>query len=707
MARFDCEGMFWDDRPTPKPPKKEKQKAIPPDRFWEQPDYLPGLEEAKLFVPNLYTDHELVLAAQNKERLIYDIEVYPNYCLFAFKGLDTGKTIYFELFDTDDRWEPVALQKFKWVLNNFCLINFNGRKYDFPITAVALDEWGTGALWDATQMIIEWQLPHKEVYKKYKVKSLKLDQIDLIELTALAPGLKKCAGRLHAQKLQDLPFKPGTVLTEDQITILRRYCINDLDNTELLYRATIKQTDLRAQMGARFNVDLRSHSDAQMAEAIMSAEIKRITGRKYITKTVIEPGTVYRYQVPAFIKYTTPLMNHVLGIIRNSSFEVSMDGEGGIVLPPELAGLVIEMGNSKYKIGIGGLHSQEKCIAHVADNQYFIADTDATSYYPRLILNAGIAPENLGRDFLVVYDGIVTERVTAKQAGNIIVAECLKIVANGTFGKLGSKWSIVYSPNLMVQVTVTGQLSILMLAERFELAGIEVISVNTDGIVVKCLRSSEHVFKAIVAQWEKDTGFGTEEVRYKATYSRDINNYFAIYEEPQKGELFKTKGVFAKTNPKKNAVTEICVEAVKDFMATGKPITETIRECRDITKFTAMREVRGGAVKAYDSDYHMIYQGQGVPMLKGGIKSGTYLGKLARWYYAVGVEGDIVYALSGNKVPKTDGAKPCMDLPAEFPDDIDYAWYEAEAQKIMISIGYISGEIDEEELPELEECSII
>src|SRR5512135_2724883 len=97
MARADICGMFWDETPPPKPPKKEKPKAIPPERFWTRPDYLPGLEEARAFIPDLYRDMELWQASVNKERLVFDIEVYPNHCLFAFKGIETGKVVYLEL----------------------------------------------------------------------------------------------------------------------------------------------------------------------------------------------------------------------------------------------------------------------------------------------------------------------------------------------------------------------------------------------------------------------------------------------------------------------------------------------------------------------------------------------------------------------------------------------------------------------------------
>jgi hypothetical protein len=677
-------GFFWNDTPPPKPPKKEKPKAIPPLRFWESPDYLPGLEDARNFVPNLFTDQELLQASQAGEKLLFDIEVYPNYCLFAFKSTVSGKVIYFEADDFGPRWDLFNIPKLNWVLHNFCLVNFNGLRYDFPVTAVAVGGHASAAMWEATCMLIVEKQQGKDVYKRFKVKRLlNINQIDLIELTALGPGLKVCAGRLHAPRLQDLPFKPGTVLTENQILILRRYCINDLDNTGILYNATIKQIELREKMGIRYGLDLRSLSDAQMAEAIINSEIKRTTGQKYLKKTVIPAGTRYKYKTPAFIKFQTPLMNHILGIVQNADFEVGY-GDGSIIMPEELKGLMIEMGKAKYKIGIGGLHSQEKCIAHTADENYFIADTDATSYYPRLILNAGIAPENLGRDFLLVYDGIVVERISAKQAGNIVVAECLKIVANGTFGKLGSMWSIVYAPNLMLQVTITGQLSILMLAESFELRDIEVISVNTDGIVVRCHRSKEAEFKAIVQQWEKQTGFGTEEIRYKATYSRDINNYLAVYEEPQKGQIFKTKGAYGKTSPKKNAVNEICVEAVKEFIATGKPLRATIEECRDITKFTSMRHVSGGAVKGDPVEV-------GKP-----VSSGIYLGKLIRWYYSKGEQGEIIYAKTGNKVALTEGAKPLMDLPESFPEDVDHDWYVDSAAKILIQIGHTKVENNSE-----------
>jgi hypothetical protein len=64
-----------------------------------------------------------------------------------------------------------------------------------------------------------------------------------------------------------------------------------------------------------------------------------------------------------------------------------------------------------------------------------------------------------------------------------------------------------------------------------------------------------------------------------------------------------------------------------------------------------------------------------------------YLGKVIRWYYGTRSPGPIVYATNGNLVGGSYGAMPCMTLPDEFPDDIDYAWYVGKAEAILRDLG--------------------
>ncbi len=69
-----------------------------------------------------------------------------------------------------------------------------------------------------------------------------------------------------------------------------------------------------------------------------------------------------------------------------------------------------------------------------------------------------------------------------------------------------------------------------------------------------------------------------------------------------------------------------------------------------------------------------------------------YLGKVIRWYYAVGETGALHYRVTNdkgnrNKVPSSDGARPLMDLPDEMPSGIDYERYIREANDILKDIG--------------------
>lgn len=292
-----------------------------------------------------------------------------------------------------------------------------------------------------------------------------------------------------------------------------------------------------------------------------------------------------------------------------------------------------------------------------------------------------------------------------------------KIQINGTFGKTGSPYSILFAPEMLIQTTLTGQLSLLMLIEWHESYGIRIVSANTDGIVMKCPRDKLHISEGLVAEWEARTGLKMEETRYRAVYSRDVNNYFAVKHD---GEV-KRKGEYSKAglNEKKNPDVEICSDAVAEYLANGTPLAQTIFTCRDIRKFVTIQKVNGGGVKMWghgpdknalvrDMEPTLIANGwtkEGRKYRKGDAVTDArtayascfapqlpeYLGKVVRWYYGTRSPGPIVYASNGNTVSLSYGARPCMTLPDDFPDDIDYDWYIHKANDILKDVGFYNG----------------
>jgi hypothetical protein len=197
-----------------------------------------------------------------------------------------------------------------------------------------------------------------------------------------------------------------------------------------------------------------------------------------------------------------------------------------------------------------------------------------------------------------------------------------------------------------------------MLIEKMTLAGGAVYSANTDGVNVLFDKSIEADIFSVQFDWELTTGYELEFTEYKAVYSRDVNNYIAIKNDGVKG-----KGAFAIGGLMKNPSNNICIEAVIDYLVNDNDIVLFIENSDDITKFLTVKTVSGGAV----------FRGEEV-------------GKAIRFYHST--DGDTInYKKNGNKVPTSDGCKPLMDLPVEFPCDVDKNWYINEAVKILNLIG--------------------
>jgi len=567
----------------------------------------------------------------------------------------TGNTRACELFAD----HPLDMDTIRSIVAKFTLVSFNGNNFDMPLLSLALSGADNQTIKDASDAIILNNLRGFALERKFKFKTMtKVDHIDLIEVAPGMVSLKIYGGRLHCKKMQDLPIEPSASISVADRELLKTYCANDLQVTQALYLKLAPQIELRAQMGEAYGLELRSKSDAQIAETVIRTQVKAITG-VMPERPIIEGGTLYQYSAPSYIRFSSAPLEAVLAMVQAAQFRVIDSGK--VVEPDELKNAKVAIGAGVYRMGIGGLHSSESSTSHMADGNTLLIDRDVASYYPSIILGSSLAPVHMGEPFLRVYRDIVEQRLAAKHAGDKVKADALKITINGSFGKFGSKWSALYSPDLLIQTTLTGQLALLMLIEALEAAGIAVVSANTDGVVIKCPVSKQDVMDDIVFEWETCTGFNTEATHYRALYSRDVNNYLAFKVDGG----FKAKGAYASAGLSKNPANEICTDAVVAFLKDGTAIENTLHACWDISRFVTIRSVKGGAID----------------------QQGHCLGKAVRWYYSTAAQGPIRYQLNHYTVARSDGAQALMELPEQFPSDVDFDWYIAEAQTILKDIG--------------------
>lgn len=623
----------------------------------------------------------------------FDLECYRNYFLCKFLFPDNTTVDYVMLPD-----QPLNRVGILAVLAKYTIVGFNSQGYDCPILALALSGASNQMLKDANDAIIMGGLKYWEFYERYNVAfPVKINHIDIMEvLPGVRIGLKAYAGIAHCETIQDLPIDPSQNISPIERIGLSTYCGNDLRVTKRLYEIACEKEwiPLREHISADIGIDVRSKSDAQIAEAITRAKL----GFKPIP--IQRPsGHTFLYKTPANISFKTQQLQDVLRIVQTSPFtvlhkdeelsEVDADGnkiKSGIRMHKDIASIRIKISSSVYKFGAGGLHSQESGVWYESTATHEICDSDAGSYYPKNIINQRLYPEQCGERQLSIYTDTYRERIAAKKAGRKKEANSKKIVLNGWFGKLGSKYSMAYAPELLMQVTISGQLMLLMLIEELELAGISVVSANTDGIVTRCPTPLIPRRNAIMNAWEVSQDMELEHAVYKGIYFRDVNNYFALAPNPKTGEVeVKRKGIFTVAevgsgpSSSKAPHREICTDAVIAYIKDGVPLDETIYRCRDIRKFVSVRVVKGGAVQFAENVL-------GFDNPEPNDKCDTVLGKVVRWAYRRDYTGAIHYKTNGNQVADSTGAWPLMTLPDEFPDWIDYEYYVAHAKKLLATM---------------------
>jgi len=650
--------------------------------------------------------------------VILDIEVYGNYFLAYFKDTKTGKYKYYEMFPG----QPLDIGGVKGVMERNTTIGFNSLSYDLPLIVAALEGWDNEHLKAFSDKIIKSNLPSWSICKTNNI--VVPDSWDTIDLIEVAPGiasLKLYGCRMKAPKIQDLPIEAGDSILPEMREEMREYCRNDLDTTEMLYEALRPQIDLRISMSEQYGIDLRSKSDAQIAEAVIKSELEKRTGRKYRSGGIkgdppfpkiyldanelaneylrkgyghseahfkaandmgvdaSELGSVraklklwrtkktdpneivtIRYKDPKIVSFTSPDLQTIFKKLLDHNFELSSK----IKMPKWLKDSKIKIGDSTYQMGIGGLHSTEKSqLVEAGDG--ILCEYDVASYYPSIILEQQLSPKSMGKDFLELYQDIVTRRLKAKAEKDMVTANTLKIVLNGSYGKLGNKYSSLYAPTLLLQVTITGQLCLLMLIESMENAGISIVSANTDGIVCRCTKAQEHDMEAVAFDWELTTSYELERTDYTLLASRDVNSYMAV----KPGGKVKRKGIFNAGGLSKNPDHVIIYDAVVAFLAHGTPIEQTINDCNDPGAFVSCRKVTGGC-----------------------LWNGEYIGKAVRFYVSKDsffTDPCLHYKLNNNRVPKSGGCRPLMEMGSEVPSDLNRQSYIEEAYKLLEGVGYV------------------
>jgi hypothetical protein len=174
---------------------------------------------------------------------------------------------------------------------------------------------------------------------------------------------------------------------------------------------------------------------------------------------------------------------------------------------------------------------------------------------------------------------IVDDRMQNKKLGKTddfakILSDGLKISINTVYGLFNYKGYWLYDPKATYAVTLNNQMSLLMLIEALYLQNIEVISANTDGIIIRTDKKNKELVDSICSKWEETTGFILEDTFYTKYIRRDINNFLTLKSDGKA----KVKGIFIPQGGiLKGYDKPIVAIALRNYFTLDIPVEQTIR----------------------------------------------------------------------------------------------------------------------------------
>lgn len=548
--------------------------------------------------------------------LIYDIEVFGDYFLFCAQDEKTKEKFAFEVSWRKNEIDTMI--KFIEDYKDYHFVGFNNIRYDSQVVEYIIRNnqyWiGLGykeiteKIKDFSNEIIDGQ--DYDEFPAYWERDLHFKQIDLMKIHHYdnkhrRASLKWIAFMMNSEDIEELPFHHyKTDFTEGEIEKVIAYCYKDIANTYRFYLYTVGETDNEIYKGKNkiqdrldiieeleFPKEALNFSDVKIGDEINKrgyCAIKGITTKKlYEIRRRRKPTRKMTFGdcIPEYVTFESPELKNFFEKVRKAKVNLTKDTQE----------FPIRFRSTTYVVAQGGIHTNESPRVVIPKKDEILRDADVGSQHPTAIVKRKLYPEHLGPEWLINYDQSIKVRMQYKDRAEKEprmkgLSEMYKLALNGGgFGKTIDKRNWQYGPEVGFACTIGNQFEILMLAERFELAGIKVISANTDGVLCLFHNSLENKYKEICTWWEETVGNSKqgklEFADFEMIAQESVNCYVAI----KKGSKLKVKGRLAvdsevhKNNTKD--LGRIERKAIVDFFHKNIPISETIMKSRNIFDF--------------------------------------------------------------------------------------------------------------------------
>ncbi len=530
-----------------------------------------------------------------------------------------------------------------------------------------------------------------DVFAEYREYELSLKQIDLFKVHHYdnknrRVSLKRLEFEMDLENIEEMPIHYAkTGLTKDEVFLSLQYCFNDVDATYEFYKITLGDTDhplykgnnqiqLRRDIEEEFGIPCLNYSDSKIGDEIIKkyyCEEKGITIKDLPRKGYFRKSIDIKNCIAGYVTFETEQLQKFLQNIKRRKLGLQDDFKEHI-----------HFYDNVYSFMKGGLHTENKPEVFEEDEEYEIIDWDVASYYPAIIINNGKYPAHLGKEFLRGYKQMFEKRLELKpQAKNDRrikgIVGALKLAVNSVYGKSSDMLSWIYDRQLTMFTTLTGELSLMMLIEKYELNDIQIISANTDGVTIKVRKDLIPKMHEINEWWSELTQYVLERTDYKKIIFSTVNDYIAIMPD---GYIKKKGDFLTDFELHKNKSARVVPIALEQYYVNGTPVRETIMNHKNLYDFCIRKKA--------SKDFH--YEGIDAD------NQVTKYDKLIRYY--VGKSGEKVYKVknesSDSKAAKRSQVEAglwkcyvCNKLAPNSPvDNVNFAYYIDKAESMITKI---------------------
>lgn len=536
---------------------------------------------------------------------VYDIEFYSNFFCCNLKSFPDGEEkIVFEISERrDDRKQLLEFLK----TDGLRLIGFNNVAYDYPVLHMLIEN-------PEITLLLWWKKIQKQLFgeerwiiwdDKRHVFQIDLFKINHYDNSARMTSLKYLEFTQKWHKVQDLPLNPHKKVPQSKMGPMIAYCWNDVDFTFEFAKKCWNAVLFRERMSKVLDRNIMDFSDVKIGEYLNQKKYMELTGKEWKD---FGKARTYRHKypmeniIPDSVSFFSQFMRQWLKDLRKITFtdadpmlyNIVFNNSSGEFLKiyegtMRQADIKEEQQqlNTIITFGKGGLHSIDMARVVNRKEGWVLMEKDVGSMYPRAIVVDNIYPQHLGQEWnesissaydhrLNVLKPKLKELEYGSEEWNMVNDEqaVYKLAMNGGgFGKLGSSYSWQYDPLAKYRVTMGCELKLWMLIEAFVLKGIEVVSVNTDGVVIHYPKTMQKTVDDIHKWWEEKTNFLLEDTHYRKLVFSSVNDYLAVIVDPKTDETqkIKFKGDFEiDKDPHKNISQRIVPIALYEYFVNGE-----------------------------------------------------------------------------------------------------------------------------------------